>query len=181
VKAITLHQPWASLVAVGAKTIETRSWSTRFRGPLAIHAGLGKAAVDDPVWRACGALTVDEGIGLYPTLSESGAVVATCQLVDVLPIVAAWPGNDPCCWTEAATEPRHYGDSVVAWTRAETGALIHRSTTDAPFGDFSPGRFAWLLDDVRAIRPMPCGGRRQLWAWTTDEPIDYAVDVNVAG
>lgn len=26
-KALTLHQPWASLVAVGAKKIETRSWS----------------------------------------------------------------------------------------------------------------------------------------------------------
>jgi hypothetical protein len=39
VKALTLHQPWASLVAAGVKMIETRSWSTRYRGPLAIHAG----------------------------------------------------------------------------------------------------------------------------------------------
>ncbi len=37
-KAITLHQPWATLVAVGAKRIETRSWATSYRGPLAIHA-----------------------------------------------------------------------------------------------------------------------------------------------
>ena len=37
-KVLTLHQPWASLVALGVKTIETRSWSTQYRGPLAIHA-----------------------------------------------------------------------------------------------------------------------------------------------
>lgn len=38
-KALTLRQPWASLIGCGVKTIETRSWSTRYRGPIAIHAG----------------------------------------------------------------------------------------------------------------------------------------------
>jgi hypothetical protein len=37
-KAITLHQPWATLVAIEQKKIETRSWPTSYRGPLAIHA-----------------------------------------------------------------------------------------------------------------------------------------------
>jgi hypothetical protein len=37
-KAITLWQPWASLIVAGAKRLETRSWQTRHRGPLAIHA-----------------------------------------------------------------------------------------------------------------------------------------------
>jgi hypothetical protein len=37
-KALTLWQPWASLIAIGAKRIETRSWFTPYRGPLAIHA-----------------------------------------------------------------------------------------------------------------------------------------------
>ena len=40
-KALTLTQPWASLVAIGAKRIETRSWSTPYRGLLAIHAAKG--------------------------------------------------------------------------------------------------------------------------------------------
>lgn len=39
IKALTLHQPWASLMAQEIKTIETRSWSTDYRGLLAIHAG----------------------------------------------------------------------------------------------------------------------------------------------
>lgn len=37
-RALTLWQPWASLVAWGEKRIETRSWSTTYRGPLIIHA-----------------------------------------------------------------------------------------------------------------------------------------------
>jgi hypothetical protein len=41
-RAITLHQPWASLVAIGEKHYETRSWSTAYRGPLAIHAAKTK-------------------------------------------------------------------------------------------------------------------------------------------
>ncbi|MEJ7626722.1 MAG: ASCH domain-containing protein [Ferruginibacter sp.] len=40
---ISLLQPWASLVVMGAKTIETRSWSTKHRGPILIHASKGKA------------------------------------------------------------------------------------------------------------------------------------------
>lgn len=35
-KAISLKQPWANLVASGKKTIETRKWSTRYRGDLVI-------------------------------------------------------------------------------------------------------------------------------------------------
>lgn len=40
-KALTLTQPWATLVAIGAKKIETRSWFASYRGPLAIHAAKG--------------------------------------------------------------------------------------------------------------------------------------------
>ena len=37
-RALSLRQPWASLIADGRKTIETRTWRTRYQGPLAIHA-----------------------------------------------------------------------------------------------------------------------------------------------
>jgi len=39
VKAITLHQPWASLIIAGAKRFETRSWGAEYTGLLVIHAG----------------------------------------------------------------------------------------------------------------------------------------------
>ena len=38
IKFITLTQPWATLVALGVKRIETRSWRTPYRGLLGIHA-----------------------------------------------------------------------------------------------------------------------------------------------
>jgi activating signal cointegrator 1 len=37
-KALSLWQPWASLIYDGRKTIETRHWEMLYRGPLAIHA-----------------------------------------------------------------------------------------------------------------------------------------------
>ncbi len=40
-RALTLTQPWASLIIWGEKFFETRSWPTKYRGPIAIHAAKG--------------------------------------------------------------------------------------------------------------------------------------------
>lgn len=45
-KALTIWQPWASLIAWGEKLYETRPFATQYRGPLAIHAGLDDSALD---------------------------------------------------------------------------------------------------------------------------------------
>ncbi len=37
--ALSVKQPWASMIASGRKTIETRTWDTKYRGPLLICAG----------------------------------------------------------------------------------------------------------------------------------------------
>jgi hypothetical protein len=37
-KALSVRQPWASLIVCGLKSIEVRSWSTSYRGRLYIHA-----------------------------------------------------------------------------------------------------------------------------------------------
>ncbi len=37
-KALSIRQPWAELIVQGRKTIEIRSWNTRFRGPFLVHA-----------------------------------------------------------------------------------------------------------------------------------------------
>ena len=41
-KAITVKQPWASLIVEGIKDIENRTWATKYRGRVLIHAGLDK-------------------------------------------------------------------------------------------------------------------------------------------
>ena len=38
-KALTIIQPWATLIASGHKMNETRSWKTNYRGEVLIHAG----------------------------------------------------------------------------------------------------------------------------------------------
>jgi hypothetical protein len=41
IKALSLTQPWATLLSIGAKRFETRSWRTEYRGLVAIHAAKG--------------------------------------------------------------------------------------------------------------------------------------------
>jgi len=84
-KAITLTQPWATLIAIGAKQIETRSWRTFYRGPLAIHAGKTL-----PAWQFRSVL---EAYGIHSFMDlPLGVVVATCTLVR---IVRIYPDNTP--------------------------------------------------------------------------------------
>lgn len=40
-KAITIKQPFASLIIEGYKEYEFRTWRTKFRGDILIHAGKG--------------------------------------------------------------------------------------------------------------------------------------------
>jgi hypothetical protein len=40
-KVLTIKQPWATLIREGYKEYEFRSWKTKYRGPLLIHAGKG--------------------------------------------------------------------------------------------------------------------------------------------
>ena len=48
-KVITIKQPWASLIAYGYKSYEFRSWKTKYRGSIYVHAGKGtdKKAMKD--------------------------------------------------------------------------------------------------------------------------------------
>jgi hypothetical protein len=80
-RAITLWEPWASLLAIGAKRTETRSWATRYRGPVAIHAG-----IDPRGLRACaGDGAIEDalaGAGLALERLPLGCIVAVGGLVD---------------------------------------------------------------------------------------------------
>jgi hypothetical protein len=155
-KALTLTQPWATLVAIGAKRIETRSWSTNYRGPLAIHAAKGfpkwaREFTTDPVCyeavRYHRAPTERDQrpadlLAAYPL----GYMLATTRLVNVLP-------------TEVIDcENNAFGVS-----------LEPLSAQERAFGDYSPGRFAWLFEDVRELKaPVLATGALGLWEWKCD-------------
>jgi ASCH domain. len=137
-----MTQPWAMLVALGENTIETRSWSTRYRGALAIHAAKGfpadaRALCAEEPYRS----VLDRGGYASSDTLPRGAVIALAQL-----------------------------DEVIAFTRtslAETRARSARGLLpehEADFGDFSPGRFGFVLSHVQPLStPVPARGMLGLW------------------
>ena len=68
-KIISLHQPYATRIADGHKQYETRSWSTRHRGLIAIHAAKNTSSLTD----------VQKKLRVYPL----GAIVAVAHLCGV--------------------------------------------------------------------------------------------------
>ncbi len=85
-KALSLLQPWATLAVRGVKTLETRGWTTAYRGPLLIHAGKSRA----------GRLIAERpAIRRYVPDFDAlpfGALIGEVQLVDVV----RWlPDDDP--------------------------------------------------------------------------------------
>jgi len=68
-KALTVKQPWASLIMAGLKDVENRTWKTNFRGTLVIHAGSGVAK---DAMKEFGHL-----VSQYP----AGAIIGTVELV----------------------------------------------------------------------------------------------------
>jgi hypothetical protein len=71
-KALSIRQPWAELIIEGKKTLELRSWTVNYRGPLAIHAS-------QTVEReACVAH------GLQPETVTTGAIISVVELIDVI-------------------------------------------------------------------------------------------------
>lgn len=142
-KAITLTQPWATLVAIGEKRIETRSWSTSYRGALAIHAAKGFPKVARQISLQSPFIEALNRAGYLPDL-PFGCVVATCRLVDCRLIV----------------------DSHFALTVSVDSRMLPPLGLERKFGDYSPGRYAWILEDVKPLlEPIPAKGALGLWVW----------------
>lgn len=83
-KALSLWQPWATLMAAGLKTIETRHWPTRYRGPLAIHAAKRRMSIEERElvqdWRNVRFLQWT----WPPADLPYGAIIAVVELVDCI-------------------------------------------------------------------------------------------------
>ena len=82
-KALSIRQPWAWLIVHGYKDVENRTWSTKFRGRVQVHAG----KFPDPGWFPQLALEVEaRGIAL-PDQPSLGALVGE---VDIIDCVSQW-------------------------------------------------------------------------------------------
>lgn len=150
--ALTITQPYASLIAIGIKKIETRSWKTNYRGLLAIHAGAGLKSVGGNTGfyqllcqRFIGEALLDHGIR-WATQLPRGAIVAIARLEAIVPAIALVEGMT--YWSTPACRP--YASN---WGN------------DRVLGDYSGSRYAWLLTDVRRLPiPIPVRGKQRLWS-----------------
>ena len=87
---LSMHQPWASLLVHGFKRFEGREWTTKYRGPLWIHATSKKP---DPMdineleakYEEHYALAGDDRPP-FPVRYPTSAVIGRVDLVDVLPL-----------------------------------------------------------------------------------------------
>jgi len=127
-KAISLWQPWATAIAVGVKNYETRSWSTSYRGSIAIHAA--KKQTRD--LKEFFDLKCRSGANLHPfrdagyhsfVMLPFGAIVATADLVSC-----------------DRTEDLILGYKIVS--------------LEEQWGNYDQGRFGWRLENVKAL-PSP--------------------------
>lgn len=78
-KCLSIRQPWAWLVCVGAKRVENRSWNTTHRGVIAIHAGGYAKAVDTLIQQA------DANNCISRDLFAFGAIIGVAELFDARP------------------------------------------------------------------------------------------------
>ena len=105
-KILTVRQPWASLIVRGIKDVENRTWPTRYRGPVLIHAAKrpDDISVDDIARRF--------GVRLEAAL-ELGGVVGITEIVDcVRPHPSAWYARGHHGFVLANSRPLPF----VRWT-----------------------------------------------------------------
>ena len=88
-RAISLHQPWATLVALGIKQTETRHWATDYRGPLAIHAAKKWDHACKEAAAGFARTHPDHRVALLAP--PRGAIVAVVRMVDCFAFRAGLP------------------------------------------------------------------------------------------
>ena len=73
-KVLSIKEPWASLIMNGTKKIKTRSWKTKYRGEIYIHASLSKTKITKP-----------EVYELIKDMNfKCGYIICKCNLVDCI-------------------------------------------------------------------------------------------------
>lgn len=145
-KALTIIQPWATLLASGHKGNETRSWKTNYRGEVLIHAAktpkdyTSGVYIDDPDGRHFHAA------GITPNNFHAlprGAIIGKATLVDCICI------------------DKKFRDQLKESNPAEYA-----------FGDYRLGRYAWVMKDaVLFDKPIPASGKQGLWNWEGELPV----------
>lgn len=150
-KAITILQPFATLIALSEKTFETRSWKTDCRGDLLIHAGKGKQYLclcdQEPFKR----ILAENDYDKYNL--PRGAIIAKVNLKGCIKV------------NKEVLDP--YSKEMIG---AELENQIKIKGNELEFGNYGKGRYAWQLDNVEIFKePIPVKGQQRLWNFDYEE------------
>ncbi len=145
-RGITLYEPYASLISIGAKTNETRPRRTNYRGDICIHAALKTVDGIEP-----------EVLDAFrnraePMVWKFGCIVAVVDLWDVQP-------------------SKHFkSQGTMVWT-----GDIEISAEELSFGNYASGRWIYRTRNLRRLTtPIPCKGF-QCVGWTVPPEIEAQV------
>jgi hypothetical protein len=130
-KALTICQPYAEFILRGVKRVENRTWSTRYRGPLLIHAGKSRE------WMRSDHPDKPED---EPVLSETecvfGAIVGVATVVDCVEFKAYMSIRSQQVSPEVMKRHPWLADHEHSW-----------------------GPWCWVLENVRRFtKPIPYRG-----------------------
>lgn len=154
-KALTLWQPWASLMVNGKrpgqwrkdgtgnrrrsilepwKMVETRGWETKYRDPIAMHSALRKEKWLGTSSESAGFMEQYKLTGLPPFDDlPTGCILGIGNLVEI----------------------KHTEDHYELLEDMEN-----------VFGNYEDGRYAWIFEGMEQFEtPIPVKGNRLLWEW----------------
>lgn len=135
-KVISVQQPFATLIALGLKPDETRSWATKYRGEIGIHAS---KTIDKESYRRSPIKEALAAHGYDENNLPTGAIIAI--------------GNITGC--HKVVEDAGY------CAQLDNGEVVEGD--NYYFGWFGKGRFAWRMADMRQIEPIAAKGQLQIW------------------
>lgn len=161
--AITLWQPWASLLASGIKPSETRDWAPPrylWGERIAIHAAKRPISPRDAAtWPMELHVAIARWRDQGGTEMPYGAVLATPRLVECGRVQGQ-------TWLRSQVPEM---DGRYAECRLGLGVPTRLVRVDG-LGDYSKGRWVWFFDDFEAFdEPIEARGYQKLWNWEPPE------------
>ena len=168
-KALTLTQPYATLIAIGEKRIETRSWKTSYRGKLALHAakGFGKGGKFEFLC-TCGKEPFESVLTRH-TEAVIAKGIDTFQLAKILPFGAIVATCDLVAIKRIGFDELSFPDGENFYINKTIANIWYLNDQERAFGDYNPGRYAWLLANVKKLEtPIPTKGALGLWDWNEE-------------
>lgn len=146
-KVISILQPYATLAVIGAKKIETRSWNTKYRGEILIHASRAwNNKMYDSIIKI-GAESVLQNAGYKLTKINNGKIETNLPLGAIIGKVNI-------------KDTFQMDEAMCQWMRDSNS----ENNREYGFGDWQNGRYGWLLSDaVQFETPIPAKGKLGLW------------------